>query len=153
MAGDVHIAFDAHVVSAPDNENNINFFLFYADSSGTPLYESRQNRKGKYKAYHQLNGYIFTYVANGNPDTARFRLRDNPGFHLLAENQGYECRQGKTYHIEIKKKGNHIRYLVDGTVYLDVTDDDFNASHQEGLIGFRTWRTELWFDNLTVGRL
>src|SRR5690606_34440874 len=104
--GNVHIAFDAHVVAAPDNENNINFFLFYADSTGKPLYESREERKGRYKAYHQLNGYIFTYVANGNPDTARFRLRDNPGFNLLAKNRGYDCKQGKTYRIEIKKEND-----------------------------------------------
>jgi hypothetical protein len=154
FTGDIQVEFDTHVLSSPDKEHNINFFFLYSDPSGKPLKESRHNRKtGDYKKYHELNGYIFTYLANGRPDTARFRFRDNPGFNLVKEINSYECKRGKTYHFEIRKKGNHIQYLVDGQVFLDKKDKDYNDIHQEGLIGFRTWRTELWFDNLVIKKL
>jgi hypothetical protein len=154
FTGDIQVEFDTHVLSSPDQEHNINFFFLYSDPSGVPLKESRHNRKtGDYKKYHELNGYIFTYLANGRPDTARFRFRDNPGFNLVKETNSYECKRGKTYHVEIRRKGNHIQYLVDDQVFLDEKDKDYNDIHQEGLIGFRTWRTELWFDNLVVKKL
>lgn len=154
FSGDVHIEFDAHVIAAPKHENNINFFLFYSDPEGRALEETRQERtSAQYKLYHGLKGYIFTYVANGDPDQGRFRLRDNPGFNLLDEYNGFECRASKTYHIEIIKKDNRLQYLVDGNVFLDVVDDKFENAHNEGLIGFRTWRTALWFDNLKVSRI
>lgn len=33
------------------------------------------------------------------------------------------------------------------------TDHQFNALHNEGFMGFRTWHTELWWDNFVVTRL
>ena len=155
--GNVQIEFDAHVISSPNNANNINFFLSYSDPDGVPLYETRRRRStGKYKLYHQLNGYIFTFV-NGEPGKhsdgvakARFRMRRCPGFHLIKENFGHYSRKGLTYHIKITKRGNRLTYEVDGKIYLDAND---NRPLAGGLIGLRTYSTFLWWDNIKVRKI
>ncbi|MEE9432349.1 MAG: DUF1961 family protein [Melioribacteraceae bacterium] len=153
FSGDLKVEFDASVIQSPGDQNNINFFFLYSDPSGKSLFESSDLRKdGSYKTYHNLNGYIFTYLANGNPDTARFRFRDCPGFNLLKENNTYHCIKDSIYRIEIIKKGNSLTYSVDGKTYLDIKDYA-NPIHSKGIIGFRTWKTELWWDNLIVTQL
>lgn len=154
FSGNIRVEFDAHVLASEGDKNNINFFLFFSDPSGKSLYDTKDERAdGKYGKYHKLNGYVFTFLANGNPQKARFRMRDDPGFGLLKENYAYECRQSKTYHVTIEKNSNRITYEVDGTVYLDAVDNTANPEHTAGIIGFRTWRTEMWWDNLRVIRL
>ncbi|UCE49904.1 MAG: DUF1961 family protein [Phycisphaerales bacterium] len=151
---DLRVEFDAHVLASDGDKNNINFFLLFSDPSGAPLRQTKDDRAdGQYGKYHKLNGYVITFLANGNPDRARFRFRDDPGFNLLQEEFTYECRQNKTYHIAITKRGNRITYAVDGTVCLDKVDDTANPEHESGIIGFRTWHTDLWWDNLKVTRL
>lgn len=54
------------------------------------------------------------------------------------------------YHVEIVKNHGRLTCAVDNSLYLDVTDP---TPHTEGLVGFRTFRTDLWFDNLTVTAL
>jgi hypothetical protein len=154
LSGDLQVEFDAHIVSSSDTANNINCFFLYSDPSGRPLRESKNQREnGAYTSYHKLNGYIFTYLASGNPATARTRFRDNPGFNLLAESFDYECYAGKTYRIKIIKRGNRFQYWVDGNKLLDKVDDEYNPLHNKGHFGFRTWHTALWWDNLVITQL
>jgi len=154
FSGDLRVEYDVCVVASSDVANNMNFFFLYSDPSGRPLRESRQDRAdGRYTRYHDLNGYIFTNVADGNEVPARLRFRDCPGFHLAAENRAYENRRARVYHIAIEKRANRFTYTVDGHVLLDTVDDHFSPLHDQGLIGFRTWHTELWWDNLVVSRL
>ena len=151
FTGDIRVEFDAHILASEEDKNNINFFFLFSDPSGEPVSESKNERAdGKYGKYHTLEGYVFTFLANGNPDKARFRFRDDPGFNLLQENFAYECKQHKTYRITITKIANRITYAVDGTVYLDMIDDVSNPEHVSGIIGFRTWHTDLWWDNLKI---
>jgi len=150
----LRVEYDACVLASTDAANNMNFFFLYSDASDKPLYASRQARSdGRYAKYHSLNGYIFTNVANGSGTPARFRLRDCPGFNLLSESRKYENRQRMIYHISVEKRGNHLKYGVNNIVVLDFTDNQFNALHDKGLMGFRTWHTELWWDNFLVTRL
>ena len=154
FSGDLRVEFEAHVVASEGDKNNINFFLLFSDPSGRPLQQTKDDRAdGQYGKYHELNGYVITFLANGNPDKARFRFRDDPGFNLLQEEFTYECRQNKTYHIAITKKGKRVTYAVDGTVCLDKVDDAANPEHKSGILGFRTWHTDLWWDNLKVTQL
>ena len=105
LSGNIRIEFDVRIESSSDTANNINCFLMYNDPEGKSLRESKDIRKdGVYNHYHKLNGYIFTFVANKNPYDARIRFRDNPGFNLLKEDFGAECKAGKTYHIKIEKR-------------------------------------------------
>jgi hypothetical protein len=154
FSGNLRVEYDACVLASTDAANNMNFFFLYSDSSDKPLFASRQARSdGRYTKYHSLNGYIFTNVANGSGTPARFRLRDCPGFNLLSESHKYENRQRTIYHISVEKRGNHLKYGVNNIVVLDFTDNQFNALHDKGLMGFRTWHTELWWDNFVVTRL
>lgn len=156
ISGDVKVTFDAHIVSSSVNVNNINLFLFYSDPAGKPLEATAPQRiDGEYNRYHALNGYIFTFVneprkdaAEGGP--ARARMRRCPGFHLLTETRQHHCRAGHTYQFEIIRRGGKLSFSVDGRQLL--TADDPHP-HREGLLGLRTFRTYLWWDNIRVEQL
>jgi len=151
--GNLSVEFDVQVVSSVKLSNNINFFLFYSGIDGEPLRDSRNARMdGKYPNYHKLNGYIFTHLANGNEDTARFRFRYNPGFNLLEEKFTYECRRGVTYHVKIIVKDKTFQYWTDNNLIFEKTVDD-NSYLEQGIIGFRTFHTCLWWDNLKIKQL
>jgi len=160
FSGDVKVEFDAHVVSSSLDVNNINFFLLYSDPEGTPLYDTRESRADAgYKLYHVMNGYIFTFLNDTREESkqlpadermARVRMRRCPGFNLLTETYDYHCRQGVTYHVEIVKQGTRLSISVDGNELLAHEDPEPHAS---GLIGLRTYRTYLWWDNIKVTQL
>ncbi|MBN2814153.1 MAG: hypothetical protein JXQ80_08755 [Bacteroidales bacterium] len=154
LSGNLLVEFDAKIVSSADLANNINCFFLYSDPCGRPLRNSQNERKsGSYKLYHKLNGYIFTTVANGDTANVRFRLRDNPGFELLGENFTNEMIANQVHHFKIVKIGARLQYWVDGKKVIDAIDDRFNPLHTEGIFGFRTWHTTLWFDNLVITQL
>lgn len=160
IAGDVKVEFDAQVVSSRVAANNINTLLFYSDPSGQPLEETRQDRAdGAYRHYFDLNGYIFTFVRDypgeaapyADPSRkARYRMRRCPGFNLVAEAFEGRSEPGVTYHITIEKRGGQITYSVNGKTILTAQDDN---PLQSGLLGLRTFRTKLWWDNVRVTRL
>lgn len=151
--GNLAIEFDVHVVSSEEVANNLNFFLCYSDPGDRHLKETREMRNdGGYGHYHKLNGYIFTHLANGTEELARFRFRYNPGFTLVQEKYTYECKKGVTYRIRIVKIGNRIQYWANGNLILN-SEVDENQLYKRGIIGFRTFRTALWWDNLTVTQL
>lgn len=158
--GDVKVEFDAHVVSSTIEANNINLFLCYSDPSGRPLYDTRESRAdAAYSKYHDLNGHIFTFLKDyrkqggAHPDgscKARIRMRRCPGFELMTECFEDHCERGVTYHVEIVKKGGRLTFSVDGKKYLEDTDPKPLGA---GLIGLRTFRTYLWWDNIKVTEL
>lgn len=154
ISGDVQVDFDAHVIRSTPAANNINFFLYYTHPSGRGLYETRNERiDGGYKHYHDLNGYIFTFLNAGRENEgdsrARFRMRRCPGFQLLTETYDYHCRAGVTYHVTLRREGAQLTLAVDGTVYLSAEDPD---PWREGLFGLRTFHTDLWWDNIRIAR-
>ncbi len=154
LSGNISIEFDVHVIASQDTANNINCFFMYAHPDENLSLQSTTNKRAdaRYGLYHKLNGYIITYLANGNEEKARFRFRKNPGFNLLKEKFDYECRSGKTYHIKIIKNENNIQYWVDGIQIIDFFEEN-NHGLNEGFFAFRTWHTELWWDNLTIKTL
>jgi len=154
LSGDLIIECDVHVVSSDNKANNINFMVFYSDPKSNKLSDSRDERSdGAYNRYHKLSGYIFTYLADGIENNARFRFRDNPGFNLISESKGFECKIGETYHIKIIRKGNRFQFWSNGYKAIDAVDDLFNPLYNKGYFGFRTWHTTLWWDNLTIRRI
>ncbi len=152
ISGDVRVEFDAQVIASSPDVNNINFFLFYSDPGGKSLYETRDSRSsGAYRFYHDLNGYIFTFLNGRNDEgTARIRMRRCPGFELLTETYDYHCRKAVTYHITITRRGGEIRFAVDGKDHLIGRDE---SPWEFGLLGLRTFRTDLWWDNIRVVQL
>lgn len=160
FSGNIQVSFDARVIASNGEANNINFFLYYTHpGKDSTLYGTRNLRlDGLYKHYHNLNGYIFTDVndtfvnpANPKKNMARFRMRRCPGFELIDQKVAYNSLVGKTYHVTITKRGKDLTFAVDGTVYLHATDNRYNWT--QGYLGFRTFQSDVWFDNLTVRRL
>ena len=160
VSGDVRIEYDAHVIHSEVDVNNINFFFYYADPAGQPLEKTKADRAdGGYKRYHDLNGYIVTFLKDAKgtgglhedgSNKARFRMRRCPGFNLIDESFGGSCEVGVTYHCVIIRKAGRITFEVNGEKYLEAVDPNPLA---EGLIGLRTYRTELWWDNIRVIQL
>jgi hypothetical protein len=148
--GNFELELDARVVSSVPNVNNINLFFGYGDPSGVPLEESAGSRQSAaYGLYHQLDGYIITFLNDtetGN-GKARVRIRRNPGFKLLAETFAYHCRAGVTYHLKVVKSGGDIRFSVDGSELLRAHDPEPLGP---GYFGLRTFRTWLWWDNIRL---
>ena len=145
---DFQLDLDAHVVSSSVDANNINLFFSYSDPSGRPLEETRESRRtAGYDLYHKLSGYIVTFLNDTEAEEARVRIRRDPGFHLLAEKFGGECRAGVTYHLRAIKRGGHIAFQVDGREVLKAEDSNPLGA---GLLGLRTYRTNLWWDNVRV---
>lgn len=137
---------DAHVVSSSIDVNNINLFFSYSDPGGKPLEETRASRRSAaYDLYHQLNGYIVTFL--NEKGKARTRIRRNPGFNLLAETYSGECRQGVTYHLRVTKRKGEITFYVDGVKVLAAADPH---PLEGGYFGLRTYRTYLWWDNVRL---
>jgi hypothetical protein len=157
LPADVRVEFDACVIDSSIDANNVNFFLHYADPSGRPLFETRASRADAgYAHYHVLDGYIFTFLndADGSAGRyddgstkARLRMRRCPGFHLVDETYGYHCRKGTVYHVDITVRKGRLTYAVDGTEYLWWVD---RSPLPGGLLGLRTYRTELWWNDIRV---
>ena len=155
--GNVRVAFDSQVIDSTIDANNINFFLLYTDPSGRPLYETRESRESSaYGLYHVLDGYIFTFLNDfrleggayeDGSSRGRMRMRRCPGFQLMTETYEYHCKKGVTYHVTITKQDGDITFAVDGKEYLKGHDDN---PWTEGLIGLRTFQTDLWWDNIKV---
>ncbi|MCC7499325.1 MAG: DUF1961 family protein [Bryobacterales bacterium] len=154
--GDFELTLNAQVISSSTGVNNINLFFCYSDPSGAPLYETRQGRaKARYSDYHRLSGNIITFLNGGdererNPDgslQARIRIRHNPGFRLLAEKFDKTCRQGVTYHLGVTKRGGRISFSLDGELLLTGVDPHPAGT---GLLGLRTYRTYLWWDDVKL---
>ena len=154
---DFELEFDVGVVRSSLDANNVNLFLGYSDPSGTPLHETRGTRAtAAYKLYHELNGHILTFLndfrgeggkhADGSTK-ARIRIRRCPGFELLAETYAGRCRAGETYHVKVTKRGGTIVFYVDGREMLRAKDPTPPGA---GLLGLRTYRTVLWWDNIRL---
>ena len=150
--GDVRVDFDVCVEHSVTGTNNINFFLFYSMPDGSSPEASTQTRKyADYADYHQLNGYIFTFLnASENKKNARIRIRRCPGFRLLRETYAGENRADTVYHITLIRQNGVLRFLLDGKELLSAKDEQ---PLEGGWFGFRTFRTRLWFDNLKITRL
>ena len=147
---DFDLELDAQVVSSVPNVNNINLFFNYTDPSGVLLEKTAESRRSAaYGLYHQINGYIITFLNDTETDSgkARVRIRRNPGFQLLAETFTYHCRARVTYHLKVVKKGGDILFSVDGQELLRAHDPHPLGP---GYFGLRTFRTWLWWDNIRL---
>lgn len=158
ISGNVQIDFDVYVLDSEIKANNINLFLFYSTPEEAKLETSAHKRKtANYSLYHKFNGYIFTYLndyqnkaKSKNLTKARFRIRRCPGFKLLSQKFDYHVNKRRKYHVTITRKGKLLSIAVDGKVYLTAHDDN---PFETGYWGFRTYRTYLWFSNITVKAL
>ncbi len=153
LAGNLEVEFDVIVHDAVDASNNVNFFLYFRDPDGPQLRITREERaSGSYRLFtrDRLEGLVMTHVANGTPENARTRLREVPPFDPpLAEYYGTELKAGEFYHFRIRVVDGHIQYFKNGILLVEGAIRNFNHN-KPGYLGFRTWQTDLSWDNLIV---
>ena len=141
MAGDLLITFQAFIMDPPD-ANNINFFFMATGADGADI--SKMDLSGAYKEYHDLPNYIMTFTSGYT------RLRRNPGFNLVSENQQVKALSRIQYELAVLLQGDQIRCFINDIPVHSFRDE---SRHRKGRVGFRTWHTRLWWDNLKVYRV
>lgn len=156
LPGDVDVSFDVQVVEAIGMANNMNLLFQFRDPKHAGLSETRAERAdGRYARYHsdRLRGTILTFLANGDEESARLRVRQVPPFDpVVQEFSGYHARKGRTYHVRLVRRGDQFTCHIDGQMLLDTKLPATAKDQPGGYLGFRTWRTKLWWDNLIVRR-
>ena len=147
--GDLHICYDAMVVK-PLMASNLNLFFMARTLQDEPIWSEQHS--GDYHEYHEKTKmYIMTMIGKypGKEDVypGWTRIRKNPGFILFSERFDKIVELEKNYSFEIIKRKNEIECKVNGELIHKIVD---NESYIEGAIGFRTWRTHLWLNNLKI---
>lgn len=144
-----NLAFRARVrvdETAGGNAGNINLILHAREKNGGRL-EFR--RSGSYPEYHDIPNYIITLVG-GDMEAGHNRLRRNPGFDLLVDNQDARSQIGQTYELLVTIVDGRIRYYIDGKKTIDYTDPD---PHAAGRMGLRTWNSDIVWEKIEIGRV
>ena len=146
----LRIVYEAEVLE-PELANNANLFFLARTLQDEAAWTER--RSGAYPEYHdRCRMYILTMtgdMAGQQALTGWTRLRKNPGFELLSEDESVKTRAGTPYRIEIRADGQRIECLLDGRRIHDVPDA---AAYSAGAIGFRTWKTRLCIRRFRVER-
>ncbi len=129
-----------------DNAGNINLIFHGREPDGERI---QFGRSGSYDEYHEFPNYIITLVG-GDTDDGHNRLRRNPGFDLLVDNQDVRSHAGETYELLVTMLDGRIRYYIDGQQTIDYTDDE---PHPAGRFGLRTWNSNIVWKDIEIGRL
>ncbi len=146
LPADVLIEFTAGVdPSAEKNAANLNVILGAREADGTAY---QFGRSGRYPDYQSIPNYIFTLTGGFQDGWAR--VRKNPGFSILAENQATRSAPGEIYRVRIVKAGGRIRYWLNGRLVHDVTDA---TPLSGGHFALRTWTSQVWWSDLRISAL
>lgn len=139
LSGDIRMTYETMAVE-PVYANNLNFFLMACMLDGSPVTSAPQT--GHYKDYHdRCRLYIGTFTGKWS------RMRKDPGFVLLSENSR-AVEPNRKYTYEINKRGHTIEWKVNGERFHFVTDPE--EPYEDGLFGFRSWRTHLWVERFRI---
>jgi hypothetical protein len=143
LPADVLIEFLAGAeLPAENNAANLNLILHAREADGSPY---RADRSGKYDEYHQIPNYILTLTGGFQEGWAR--VRRNPGFGLLSENQEIRSEPGKNYHVRVAITGGRLRYWLNGRLIHDLRDPNPLPG---GRFALRTWRSRVWWSDLRI---
>lgn len=131
---------------AENNAGNVNLVLHARENNGSPL---AYDRSGRYSEYHEIPNYIITLVG-GDMEQGHHRLRRNPGFNLLSDNQDIRSYVGETYELLVTVIGGRIRYYLDGEKTIDHRDRNPLPA---GRMGLRTWNSNVVWEQIEIGRV
>ncbi|HLS28734.1 MAG TPA: DUF6250 domain-containing protein [Opitutales bacterium] len=178
FSGDLYFEYEAEVLASdtaagypePRDVNNLNTFLYYSDPTGRDLKETRASRMdAAYSHYHDLNGYIVTFLNGYMPEArkkardpnyeiefvkniARIRMRENPGFALRNEVFAEKSERGRVYRMQFIFAGNSLYFFVDDEFQLSFKPSPEKRVNK-GYFAFRTYATEMAVDNFVVRRV
>ena len=142
LSGDFYIAYDTMCMD-PEVWNNLNFFLLGRTLDGELPTPGRFD--SSYGQYHQeAKTYIGTLTYKWS------RMRKDPGFNLISEDQSMVGHVNRKYFFEIIKKGKTIEWRIDGKTAHRVEDPEI---YESGLFAFRSADTKFWVDNFQIYQL
>lgn len=139
LSGDFYIAYDTMCMQ-PEAWNNLNFFLLGRTLDGE--LPTRGRFDSSYGQYHrEAKTYIGTLTYKWS------RMRKDPGFNLISEDQNMVGHVDRKYFFEIIKKGQAIEWRIDGKTAHRVEDPEI---YESGLFAFRSADTKFWVDNFQI---
>lgn len=151
--GDVLVRYRARSIHA-DSHRNFNFFIHTRHPDGRDLYATRGERSGDYPEYHVLDNYLFTCLKSDQQDREgfdffRYRMRRDPGFHLMKEVHSYRCENFRWYTFEYLIRQGEVSVCLDELPHECYTWRDPQPL-REGYLGFRSFMSHLEFKDLRV---
>ncbi len=139
LSGDFTIAYDAMCLE-PEVWNNLNFFLLGRTLDGKLPAPGQFD--GSYGQYHkEAQTYIGTFTYKWS------RMRKDPGFNLISDDQNKVAHVNQKYFFEIIKRGAQIEWRINGETAHRVTDEN---PYQSGLFALRSADTKFWIDNFQI---
>ncbi|HVP66871.1 MAG TPA: hypothetical protein VMT17_06380 [Anaeromyxobacteraceae bacterium] len=94
------------------------------------------------------SGYVLVFGGWGNQVSAIARLDEHAPDR--AERGDRAVEPGRTYHMRIERRGRELRWYVDGAPFLAFDDPSPLEGPGHDRLGFSSWDSDLFFDNLTV---
>ena len=151
---DILIEYNAMVVP-PKKCSNMNLFYCAKTKEGAHILDGGFN--GVYEKYHDvLQMYTFTYCGAFTeimPDgevkewNNGSNMRRDPGFVLMSGNSTCHPQVNVPYKFEILKKGDQMTAWANGEKIHEYTSPNPLTG---GCIGFRTWKTKIYFEDIKV---
>jgi hypothetical protein len=94
------------------------------------------------------SGYILVFGGWKNTVTTIARLNEHGGDRR--ERKDLKAEKGKVYRWRIERKGNVLRWLIDGNEVLKYDDKEPLVGPEHDRFGFSSWEADLYFDNLKI---
>jgi hypothetical protein len=97
------------------------------------------------------SGYVCIFGGWGNSISAVARLDEHGADRKERRDRKVEAM--RTYHMRVERRGQVLRWLVDGEPFLEYDDPRPLAGRGHDRFGFSGWAADLFFDNLVVAPL
>jgi len=97
------------------------------------------------------SGYICIFGGWGNTVSVIARLDEHGDDR--EERADRKVEPGRTYHMRVERRGDTLRWLVDGELFLEYEDEEPLAGPGHDRFGFSGWAADLFFDNLKIAPL
>ena len=101
------------------------------------------------QASYTATGYVFIFGGWGNSKSILARQNEH-GNKLAVDTSGRKVVPRQRYHFTIARKGTRIDWSIDGKLFLRYDDPSPLEGDDHGYFGFNNWRSDLWFDNLSI---
>ncbi len=97
------------------------------------------------------SGYIFIFGGWSNTISVIARL-DEHGTDRK-ERRDFKVDPAKVYRMRIERRAGHLKWFVDGTLFLEWNDPSPLQGRGHDRFGFSAWETPTFFDNLQIEAL
>ena len=144
LPNDVAVEFDAATMS-PEGDIKAEIFGDGSDhASGYVLIHGGWNNQISIIARLDEHGDELSRV-----DRSQWRADTR----VRKELRGARAEVGRRYHWRIERRGNTIRWFIDGQPFMDFEDPMPLTGKGHDRFAFSSWESQLYFDNLTITAL